>query len=185
MSAAELWSSRRALALALLGCLMVLSLSLLRARWELRFVHPALDGLVVAAAAFGAPLLLGRLGDRLGRRSERWAAWTAAAILTVPLLPYGALALVHGLDSLQPDGQDRVLLGEVRVQSGTYRLYTVYCLHTCPNALQLRKEQDLLLVKAVSTVWQASAEARAELHPGEDGSVEVTRHGDVLYRHRE
>lgn len=185
MSMAEFGSNRRALTLALIGGLAVLALSLLRTRWQLRFVHPALDGLVVAVAAFGVPLLLARLGDLLTRRSERWAAWTAAVVLVLVLLPYGALALRHGLNSLQADGQDRTLLGEVRAQSGTYRLYTVYCMHTCPNALELRKEQDLLLLKAVSTVWQASAEERAELRPGSDGGVEVARHGDVLYRHRE
>ncbi len=185
MSAAELWSNRRALTLAVICGLAVLTLSLLRTRWQLRFAHPSLDGLVVAAAAFSVPLLLGRLGDLLMRKPERWAAWAAAVVLALTLLPYGALALSHGLESLLPSGQDRTLLGEIRATDGVYRLYAIHCNATCPDGLALRKEKDLLLLKAVSTVWTASPEEPAELRPGSEGGVEVARGGYVLHTHRE
>ena len=173
-------------ALLFVGSLVAFALTLISGPIAIRFTFAPLNYWYTGLAALAVPTSAVLLAKSMASGGERSLVFTFAAILAVPLVPYGLLALSES--SRMEGGSDPSyrLLSEVGRPLGSYRLYQTNCGATCAYGLELRREYSALgLLSAVSPVWQAAAEDAATLRVAGDGRVQVVRGEYVLHAQEE
>jgi hypothetical protein len=152
----------------------------------IRFTFAPLNYWFAGLSALAVPASALLLARSMPVGSNRSLALTLAAVMAVPQVPYGLLALSESTRMEGGTDPSYRLLSEVGRSMGSYRLYQTNCGATCSYGLELRREFSLLgLVSAVRPVWQAAPEDAATLRAATDGSIQVVRGEYVLHSEEE
>ncbi len=166
------------LILALIAVMM--TQSIYKLPYQVRFTLPALNYWIGAVMALSVPVLLFWISRSLGRKWIRGLVMSLSVLLLLPsLVISGCAALDAPAANERLDGSYE-LISEAAGESSNFRLYRTNCGATCSFGLDLREERDTFLgVKLVSPMWSLyrASEGRVVV---EKSTVRVLHGNDVL-----
>lgn len=172
--------------IAVLASAIALGLVVLPGPWLIRFSFDPLNYWFAAMAAFAVPLSVALVARAVRSVWSGALLYLAALALAIPLVPFGAIALLESNNTQDGKHLSRIPLSEVSRHGSTFRLYRTDCGATCAYGLELRREIELLgVVKLASPLWSKYREDHADLHLLADGQVTVVQGELVLYSFRE
>ncbi len=169
-------------AIVFICSLAAFALTLISVPVAIRFTFAPLNYWFTGLSALSVPASALFWAKSMPVSSNRSLALALAAVVAVPLVPYGLLALSESARMEGASDPSYRLLSEVGRPIGSYRLYQTNCGASCSYGLELRREFSALnFVSAVRPVWQAAAEDAATLRAAANGSVQVVRGEYVLH----